>query len=55
MYLLLAVGYQWIVRYIPPLILFPIINNISILVNNSNSTFVFFKQACHANPASEKK
>ena len=34
---------------------FSTINNISILGNNSNSTFVFFKQACHANSGSEKK
>ena len=24
-------------------------------VNNSNSTFVFFKRACHANPGAYKK
>ena len=33
---------------------FSTINNISILVNNSNSASVFFKQACHANPADKK-
>ena len=31
------------------------INNISISVNNSNFTPVFFKQACHANPGADRK
>ena len=30
------------------------INNISILVNNSSSTYVFFKQACHVSPGADK-
>ena len=30
-------------------------NKISILVNNSNSTSVFFKQTCYANPGVDKK
>ena len=31
------------------------INNISISANNSNSSSVFFKQACHASPGADKK
>ena len=34
---------------------FSSINNISISVNNSNSTSGFFKQAYHANPCADKK
>ena len=34
---------------------FSAINSVSIFVNNSNSTFVFFKHACHANPGADKK
>ena len=30
------------------------INSISISVNNSNFTSVFFKAACHANPGAKK-
>ena len=30
------------------------INNISISANSSNSTLVFFKVACHANPGAER-
>ena len=37
----------------PPLIHFSTINNISISVNRSNSSLVFFKAACHANPGAE--
>ena len=37
----------------PPLILFSTINSISILVNNSNFTSVFFKHACHANAGAD--
>ena len=37
------------------LIAFSIINNISVSVNDSSSTFVFFKQACHANPGADTK
>ena len=33
---------------------FSIINNISTLVNTSNSNAVFFKQACHANTCAGK-
>ena len=29
--------------------------NISISVNNSNSTSAFFKHTCHANPGADKK
>ena len=32
---------------------FSTINSISISVNNSNFTSVFFKAACHANPGAE--
>ena len=34
---------------------FSTVNNISVLVDNSNSTLVFFKQACHANLGADKK
>ena len=33
---------------------FSTINSISISVNTSNSTSVFFKHVCHANPGAEK-
>ena len=33
---------------------FSTINSLSISVNNSNSTPVLFKQACHANPGADK-
>ena len=48
MRLLFAFAYLCIAWHIPPLIPF------SISVNNSNSTPVFFKQACHANPGAYK-
>ena len=54
-YLLFALAYLCIARHIPPLIPFSTINNISISVNNSNFTPVFFKQDCNANPSAEKK
>ena len=38
-----------------PLIPFSFMTNISLFVNNSNFTPVFFKQACHANPEADKK
>ena len=34
---------------------FPAINNISLPVNNFNSTSVFFKHACHANHVADKE
>ena len=34
---------------------FSTINNISGSVNNSNSSSVFFKHVCHANPCADKK
>ena len=34
---------------------FSTINSISISVNTSNSTSVFFKHVCHANPGADKK
>ena len=55
MCLLFAFAYLCFAWHIPPLIPSSTINKISILVNNSNSTLVFFKQACHANPGAEKK
>ena len=39
--------------YIPPLIFFSTINNISVSVKRSNFTLVFFKAACHANPRAQ--
>ena len=33
---------------------FSTISSISISVSNSNSTSVFFKAACHANPGAER-
>ena len=40
---------------IPFLIPFSTINNITMSVNSSNFTLVFFKTTCHANPGAEKK
>ena len=37
----------------PPLILFFIIKSMSTSVKRSNSTFVFFKAACHARPGAD--
>ena len=54
-YLLFALAYLCVAWQIPPLVLFSIINSISISVNNSNSTHVVFKQACHANPGADTK
>ena len=36
------------------LILFSTINNILVSIKRSNSTFVFFKAAYHANPEAER-
>ena len=56
LYLLFAFAYVCIACHIPPaLIPFSTINNILTSANNSNFTFVFFKQSCHANPGPEKK
>ena len=55
MYLLFALAYLCITCHIPPLVPFSTINSISISVNHCNSTSVFFKQACHANPGADKK
>ena len=52
MYLLLASAYLHI-AFIPPLIPFSIINNILILVSNSNLTS--FKQVCHVNVGADLK
>ena len=54
-YLLFALADICIAWQIPPLIPFSTINSISIFVNNSNSTFVFFINACHPNPGEDKK
>ena len=43
-----------VLHEIPPLIPFFTINNMSILVNNSNSTSVILKQAFHANSGADK-
>ena len=51
-YLLLHID---VLHDIPALISFSTINSISISVNNSNSSSVFFKHACHANPGADKK
>ena len=40
--------------HIPPLMPFSTINSISMSVNNSNFTSVFFEVASHANPGAEK-
>ena len=54
-YLLFALAYLCIAWQIQPLVSFSTINSISISVNDSYSTFVFFKHACHANPGADKK
>ena len=54
MYLLFVVTHQCIAWHTQPLMSFSVINKISTSVNNSNSTPVFFKHACHANPGAEK-
>ena len=51
MYLLFAFACLCIAWHIPS----STINNISQSVNNSNFIFVFFKNACHANPGNDKK
>ena len=52
--LLFAFAYLSTAWHIPPLIPFSTVNNISRSVINSNSTSVFFKHACHANPGAGK-
>ena len=54
-YLLFDLEYVRIAWLSPPLVPFLTINSISISVNNSDSIFVFFKYACHANPCVDKK
>ena len=54
-YLLFALAHLCTARHIPHRMPFSTINNISISVNNYNSTPVFFKQVCHANPGADKK
>ena len=53
MYFLLVLVYRYIDLHIPPPIPFSTINNMSISVKRSNFALVFFKAACHANPAAE--
>ena len=48
MYLLFAFAYLSIAWHIPPLTPVSTINNIS-------GSYVFFKDACHANPGPDKK
>ena len=55
MYLLFALAYLYIACHIPPQIPSSNIISISLSVNSSNSTPVFFKHACHANPGADKK
>ena len=55
MYLLFAFACINIARHIPPQIPFSTISSTSTSVNNSNSTSVFFKHSCHANPGAHKK
>ena len=55
MYLLFDFTYRCIDWHIPPHIPFSTINNKSTSAINSNSTSVFFKHACHANPGADKK
>ena len=52
-YLLLDFAYWWIAINIPPLMPFSTLNNISISVNSSNFTSVFFKAACYTNLGTE--
>ena len=54
MYLLLAFAYQWIAWFIPPLVPFSTINNISISLHKSDDSLDFFKAAFHANPGAGK-
>ena len=54
MYLLLAFAYLLIEIHIPPLIPFLTINNISMSVNSSVSTSVFFKAAYNADSGAER-
>ena len=55
MFLLFALAYLCTALYIPPLIPFSYIIDISLAVNNSNSTPAFFRHAYHANPGADKK
>ena len=55
MYLLFAFAYLYVAWYIPPRVPSSNIISMSLSVNNSNSTVVFFKQSCHACPGADKK
>ena len=52
--MLLGFAYLLIEWHITPLILFPANNNMSMFVNCSNSTLVFFEAACQANTGTER-
>ena len=47
--------YLRVASQIPPLVPFSTINSMSISVNNSNFTPVYFKQGFHANPGADTK
>ena len=55
MYLLLVLAYLYVAWHISPRVPSSYIISMSLSVNNSNSTLVFFKHACHANPGADKK
>ena len=55
MYLLFALACLYIALQIPPLIPFSNIISISLSVNNSNFTLVFFKHVIQDNPGADKK
>ena len=55
MYFLLALAYQCMACYIPPLMCFSAITYISTSVNNSSSTSVFFRHVYHADQGSDIK
>ena len=54
MYLLLALTYLHTALHIPPRIPFSNNNRISLSVNNSNVTPVFFKHDCHDRHGADK-
>ena len=55
LFIYLLFTYLCIAWHIPLRMSFSATSNISILVNNSNSTSVFFKQACQINPGADRK
>ena len=52
--MLLALKYRWTAWHMSPLILILTISSISISVNNSNFTSVFYKADSYANPGAER-